>query len=324
MLLSRTLPKGALAAMLLGATAMPVFARDVTVDVTAIVDHPALDAVREGVRETLGEAGFVEGENLEFNVQSAQGNVSTAAQIARKFVGDGPDAIVAISTPSAQAVVALTKEVPVVYSAVSDPVAAKLVKGWEPSGTNVTGVSDAVPPADQLALIGKVTPEVKRIGVIYNPGEANSVAFVAQLKEAIAAGGTYELVEAPAPRTVDVTTSAKSLVGKADLIFLPADNTVASALAGIAKVADDAKLPLFGSDAAFVRQGAAFGLTVDYAEIGRQTGAVVVRILNGEQPGSIASATSDSMAVYVNPVAAEKQGVSIPDDVVSSAQVVTE
>lgn len=302
--------------------ALPAFAQEAVVDVTAIVDHPALDAVREGVKEALAGAGYVEGQNLELNFQSAQGNVSTAAQIARKFVGDQPNVIVPISTPSAQAVVALTKDVPVVYSAVGDPVAAKLVPGWEASGTNVTGVSDMVPAADQLALIGKVAPQVKRIGIIYNPGEANSVAFVAQLKDAIAKGGAYELVEAPAPRTVDVSTSAKSLVGKADLIFAPTDNTVASALPGIAKVANDAKIPLFGGDAEHVKQGAAFGLAVDYTEIGRQTGDVVVRVLKGEAPGSIASETSKNLAVYVNPNAAAKQGVVIPADVAATAKTV--
>lgn len=299
---------------------LPAFAQQAVVNVTAIVDHPALDAVRAGVKETLAKAGYVEGQNLQFNFQSAQGNVSTAAQIARKFVGDQPNVIVPISTPSAQAVVALTKDVPIVFSAVGDPVAAKLVPGWKASGTNVTGVSDMVPAADQLALIGKVTPQVKRIGIIFNPGEANSVAFLAQLKDAIAKSGTYELVEAPAPRTVDVSTAAKSLVGKADLIFAPTDNTVASALPGIAKVANDAKIPLFGGDAEHVKQGAAFGLAVDYTEIGRQTGAIVVRVLKGEAPGSIPPETSKNLAVYINLTAAAKQGVTIPADIAANAK----
>ena len=307
---------GALAAILLASP--PVQAGEAVVDVTAIVDHPALDAVREGVKAALAEAGYVEGETLELNFQSAQGNVSTAAQIARKFVGDQPDVIVPISTPSAQAVVAMTKDVPVIYSAVGDPVGAKLVPGWGASGTNVTGVSDMVPAAEQLALIAKVVPSAKRIGVIYNPGEANSVAFVAQLRAAIAESGAFELVEAPAPRTVDVTTSAKSLVGKADLIFTPTDNTVASALAGVAKVAEDARIPLFGGDAEHVRQGAAFGLAVDYAEIGRQTGALVARVLKGEAPGALPSETSKTLAIYVNPKAAAAQGVTLPAEVAAT------
>ena len=302
--------------------AQPVFARDVTVDVTQIVEHPALDAIREGVRQQLAKNGFVEGKNLTFNFQSAQGNISTATQIAQKFVGDNPDAIVAIGTPSAQAVITLTSDIPVIYSAVTDPVAAKLVPGWAPSGTNVTGVSDAVPINEQLKLIGKVTPGVKKIGIIYNPGEANSVAFVSSLKREIVAGGKkYQLVEALAPRTVDVSTAAKSLVGKVDLIFAPQDNTVASALAGIVKVADEAKLPMFGSDSHFVEQGAAFGLSADYNVLGRRTGKVVVHIINGEAPGAIASATG-TPAVYINPAAAERQGVTVPAGIAGSARMV--
>jgi putative ABC transport system substrate-binding protein len=308
-----------LAALIAAAT--PAFAADRSVDVTAIVDHPALNAVREGIKESLREAGFEDGKNLTFRFQSAQGNVSTAAQIARKFVGDSPDAIVAISTPSAQAVVAITTTIPVIYSAVGDPVAAKLVKSWDASGTNVTGVSDMVPADKQLDLIHRVLPQAKRIGIIYNPGEANSVAFLAMLKKAIASGG-YELVESPAPRTVDVTTAAKSLIGKVDLIFAPTDNTVASAFAGVAKVADDAKVPLFAGDSELVKQGAAFGLAVNYQDIGRQTGRVVARVLKGEAPGSIASATSDKLDVYVNSAAAETQGVKIPADIAQTSHEV--
>ena len=150
------LRRTALAALLATASAAilanttPAWAADRLVDITAIVDHPALDAVREGAKESLKEAGFEEGKNLQVKFQSAQGNVSTAAQIARKFVGDSPDVIVAISTPSAQTVVAATSTIPVVYSAVGDPVAAKLVPSWDASGTNVTGVSDMVPADKQL------------------------------------------------------------------------------------------------------------------------------------------------------------------------------
>jgi putative ABC transport system substrate-binding protein len=141
------------------------------------------------------------------------------------------------------------------------------------------------------------------------------------LKKAVAGGG-YTLVEAPAPRTVDVTTAAKSLVGKVDLIFAPTDNTVASAFAGIAKVADDAKIPLLAGDSELVKKGAAFGLAVNYRDIGLQTGRVVVSILKGEAPGKIASATSDKLETYVNSAAAERQGFKIPADIAQTAQAV--
>jgi putative ABC transport system substrate-binding protein len=136
----------------------PAYAADKSVSVTAIVEHKALDAVRDGVKDELKSAGFEAGKNLKFEYQSAQGNTGTAAQIARKYVGERPDVIVAIATPSAQAVVAATKDIPVVYSAVTDPVAAKLVKTWDASGSNVTGVSDMSPLEKHLELIKRVVP----------------------------------------------------------------------------------------------------------------------------------------------------------------------
>ncbi len=132
--------------------------------------------MRDGVRDELRSAGFEAGKNLKYEYQSAQGNTGTAAQIARKYVGERPDVIVAIATPSAQAVVAASKDISIVYSAVTDPVAAKLVKGWEASGTNVTGVVRSLRWASNLELIKRVVPNAKRVGVIYSPGEANSVA----------------------------------------------------------------------------------------------------------------------------------------------------
>ena len=302
--------------------AAPSFAADTkSVAVTAIVEHPALDAVRDGVKAELKAAGYEEGKNLKFTYQSAQGNVGTAAQIARKYVGDAPDAIVAIATPSAQAVVAATKDIPVVYSAVTDPVAAKLVKTWDASGTNVTGVSDLSPLAKHLELIKKVVPNAKRVGVIYSPGEANSVAIVDALRKASAAAG-LTLVEAPAARTVDVPSAAQSLIGKADVIYAPTDNNVMSAFEGIVKVAQQAKLPVVAADTDAVKRGAVAALGLNYYDLGRQTGKVVVRILNGEPAGKIASQVSSSFELHVNPAAAQKQGIALSDELVKSAKVV--
>ncbi len=291
------------------------------VAVTAIVEHPALDAVRDGVRDELKAAGFEAGKTLKFEYQSAQGNTGTAAQIARKYVGAKPDAIVAIATPSAQAVVAATKDIPVVYSAVTDPVAAKLVKGWDASGMNVTGVSDLSPLPKHLELMRQVAPSAKRIGVIYSPGEANSVAIVEALRKAAPAAG-FVLVEASAARSVDVASAAQSLVGKADLIYAPTDNNVMSAFEGIVKVAQASKLPVVAADTDAVKRGAVAALGLNYYDIGRQTGKLVVRILNGEAPGKIASQTSTNFELHVNPAAAQKQGVTLPEALVKSAKFV--
>jgi putative ABC transport system substrate-binding protein len=316
--------RAALASLTL-ACALPVTAlaadADKRVAVTAIVEHPALDAARDGVRDELKAAGYEVGKNLQFEYQSAQGNTGTAAQIARKFVGARPDAIVAIATPSAQAAVAATRDIPVVFSAVTDPVAAKLVKSWEPAGGNVTGVSDASPLDKHVELIKRVRPDVKKVGVIYNPGEANSVAIVEALKKACAAAG-LTLVEAAAPRTVDVPGAAQSLAGKADVIYAPTDNNVMSAFEGIVKVAQQARLPVVAADTDAVKRGAVAALGLNYYDLGRQTGKLVVRILNGEKPGAIAAQTSQRFELHVNPEAARKQGVTLSDELLQAAKQV--
>lgn len=304
-------------------TATPSFADEIKfVAVTAIVEHPALDAVRDGVKTELKAAGYVEGKNLKFIYQSAQGNVATAAQIARKYVGDQPDVIVAIATPSAQAVVAATKSIPVVYSAITDPVAAKLVKSWQASGTNVTGVSDISPLEKHIDLIKQVVPNAKRIGVIYSPGEANSVSILTAMKKAATDAG-MTVVEAAAARTVDVPTAAQSLVGKVDVIYTPTDNNVVSAFESIVKVAQQAKLPIVAADTATVERGAVAALGLNYSDIGRQTGKLVVRILKGEKAGSIASQTSTNFELVVNPDAAKLQGVTLSDALLKTAKVVS-
>lgn len=317
------LPWMALGTLSLAMTAMaPASAQEKSVAVTAIVEHPALDAVRDGVQAALKEAGYESGKNLKWQYQSAQGNTGTAAQIARKFVGDKPDAIVAIATPSAQAVVAATKSVPVVYSAVTDPVAAKLVPSMEASKTNVAGVSDVLALDKQIELIKQVVPGAKRIGMVYNPGEANSVVVVKELQKLLPGMG-LTLVEAAAPRSVDVSSAARSLIGKVDVIYTSTDNNVVSAYEALVKVGQDAKIPLVASDTDSVKRGAIAALGINYRDLGEQTGRMVVRILKGEKPGEIKSETSSKLELFVNPGAAEKQGVKLSDALIkSAAQVV--
>ena len=317
------LPWMALGTLSLAMTAMaPASAQEKSVAVTAIVEHPALDAVRDGVQAALKEAGYESGKNLKWQYQSAQGNTGTAAQIARKFVGDKPDAIVAIATPSAQAVVAATKSVPVVYSAVTDPVAAKLVPSMEPSKTNVAGVSDVLALDKQIELIKQVVPGAKRIGMVYNPGEANSMVVVKELQKLLPSMG-LTLVEAAAPRSVDVSSAARSLIGKVDVIYTSTDNNVVSAYEALVKVGQDAKIPLVASDTDSVKRGAIAALGINYRDLGEQTGRMVVRILKGEKPGEIKSETSSKLELFVNPGAAERQGVKLSDALIkSAAQVV--
>lgn len=309
------------AAMVAALAQVPAAAQSVAV--TSIVEHPALDSVKDGVKEALKKAGYTEEKGLNWQFQTAQGNTAIAAQIARKYVGDKPDVIVAIATPSAQAVVAATKTIPVVYSAVTDPVAAQLVPSLEASGTNVTGVSDALSLEKQIELIKKVVPDAKRVGMVYNPGEANSVVVVKRMRELLPKSD-MTLVEATAARTVDVGAAARSLVGKVDVIYTNTDNNVVSAYEALVKVGNDAKIPLVASDTDSVKRGAIAALGINYHDVGLQTGRMVVRILKGEKPGDIPSETSDKLELFVNPGAAKKQGVTLADAVVKSATQVVE
>lgn len=299
----------------------PVSAQSVAV--TSIVEHPALDAIKDGVKQVLDKDGYTAKKGFKWQFQTAQGNNAIAAQIARKFIGDNPDVIVAIATPSAQAVVAATKQIPVVYSAVTDPVAAQLVPSMAASGTNVTGVSDSLALEKQIALIKKVVPDAKRVGIVYNPGEANSAVVVKQLRELLPKSD-MSLVEATAARTVDVGAAARSLVGKVDVIYTNTDNNVVSAYESLVKVGNDAKIPLIASDTDSVKRGAIAALGVNYHDLGVQTGKMVVRILKGEKPGDMPSETSDKLELYVNPGAAKKQGVTLSDAFIKSATQVVQ
>jgi len=310
------------AATLAALVAQPV-ALAQSVAVTAIVEHPALDAIRDGVKKGLADAGFSEATGLRWRYQSAQGNTATAGQIARQFVGAKPDVIVAIATPSAQAVVAATKTIPVVYSGVTDPVTAQLVPTFEASGTNVTGVSDALPLAQQVELIRRVVPQAKRVGMVYSPGEANSVAVIERMRELLPRYG-MSLVEAAAPRTVDVGAAARSLAGKVDVIYTSTDNNVVSAYESLVKVGTDSKLPLVAADVDSVKRGAIAALGFSYYDMGVQTGHVVARILRGEAPGTIASATGNKLELFVNPKAAAAQGVTLSDALLQSAAQIVE
>ncbi|PDV87989.1 ABC transporter permease [Rhizobium sp. H4] len=300
---------------------LPAKADDVTVAVTAIVEHPALDAARKGVLDVLTAAGYKEGENLKFVFESAQGNPATAAQIARQFAGDEPNVIVPISTPSAQAVVSSTRDIPVVFTAVSDPLGAQLVKNMDKPGGNVTGLSDMSPVGEHLALIKEILPDVKTIGYLYNSGEANSVSLLAVLKaEAEKAG--LKVVESAATKSAEVQGAARALVGRADAIYIPTDNTIISALEGAVAVAEESKLPLFTADTDSVSRGSIAALGFNYYNVGKQTGEIVVRVLKGENPGDIAVKTASGSDLVVNKAAAAKMGVTLPESVLSRANKV--
>lgn len=323
MRLRATMIGGGLALALLAGTA--AFAQQaqqkVTVAVTAIVEHPALDAVRDGVRKALEEAGYKDGTTLTFRYESAQGSPATAAQIAQKFAGENPNVIVAIATPSAQAMVTATQTIPVVFSAVTDPVAAQIVKDRQAPGGNVTGISDFSPLEAQFDLIKELVPSARKIGVVYNPGEANSVALLNAVK-ALAPARNLQIIEASAGRTADVSAAAQNLVGKVDAIYLPTDNTIISALGTVLAVGADNKLPVFTGDTESVQKGSVASIGFDYFQVGLETGAVVVRVLKGEKPGAIPVRNASGSNLVINAKAAAAMGVTVPQAVLARAKQV--
>ena len=244
-------------------------AKDVkTVALTYIVDHPAINAVRNGIVDALGDAGYVDGKTMKLIVQSAQGSMPTQLQIAKQFAGEKPDLMVAISTPSAQALQSTAGATPVVFSAVTDPVGARLVASMEKPGANVTGTSDMQPLGPTLQLIKSLVPSAKRIGVVYNGGEANSVSQVQALKRE-AGKEALEIIESTASQSAMVGDAARSLVGRVDAILLPTDSTVISAVEGVVSVGQKAKLPIFASDTDSVTRGAVAALGFNYYALGK-------------------------------------------------------
>ena len=290
-----------------------------TLAITQIVEHPSLDEIRRGLLEELADNGYVEGSNLTVNFQSAQGNLATAGQIAKQFAGDLPDAIVAISTPSAQSIVASTTQVPVIYTAISDPLAAKLIdENGVPAQSNVTGLSSQLPIEPQLDLIQKVAPNAKTIGYVYSPGEANSVTVLNQLKAAAPARG-LEILDLTANRPTDVAMATRSLDGRADVIYTSLDNNVVSAFEAMASAANELKIPVIASDEFSVRRGATAALGVNDYDFGRVTGEMVYRVLNDEAVATVKPQVMNDLTLYVSPKHAQAQGVTLSDEVLKDA-----
>ena len=293
-----------------------------SIGITTIVEVPALLDVKNGVVKALADAGYVEGKNLKIDYQNAQGNMPTQQQIARKFAGDEHDLIVSITTPSSQAVYASAKGIPIVFTAVTDPVKAKLIPQFMKPGGNITGVSDMAPIGHQLDLIKEILPNVKTLGFIYNPGLDNAVAAL----EAVRAEGEkrgLSVVESPAPTTNEVIAATRKLIGKVDAVYIPNDTTVVSALESIIKIAQEIDLPLFAGETGAVERGVIASIGYNYFELGEISGRMAARVLKGEKPGDIDSVrafdVSEKLNIYINKTAAKEMGVTISDATLKKA-----
>lgn len=292
-----------------------------TIGITQIVTHPALDANSKGFIDQMAKEGFIEGKNVKYIINHPEGDMSLAASIARKFVSQKVDMILAIATPTAQACAKAVKgtKIPIIFGSLTDPVAAAVVESWEKPGGNVTGVSDWADVGTQVKLIKDICPNVKKLGVIYNAGETNSVVQVNELKKAAPGLGIEKIVEASAATTADVMVAARSLVGSVDAVWVPTDNTVVSAFEAVVKVCEDNKIPLFAADTATVDRGAIGTPGISYYVLGQECGKIAARVLRGAKPADIPVSKCAMTDLYLNPSAAKRLGVTIPKSVMARA-----
>jgi putative ABC transport system substrate-binding protein len=311
------------AAVLLAAPA--AWAKNYVIAVNQFVEHPALDAVLKGFQDYLKEKGVA----CEYKIHNAQANMATTNQIAQTIAGENPDLVLAIATPSAQAQAQVIKKaehmakVPLLFSAVTDPLGAKLVADLKKPGANITGVSDLTPMDKHLGMILEFLPKLKSIGIVYNAGEANSKTLVQLLRDAAAAKGV-KVEEATAAKSGDVYAAGKSLVGRCDAVYVPTDNTVVSGLESLVKVCEQNKLPLFAGDVDSVPRGCVAALGFDYYLHGKQAGAMAERILKGASPAETPVEFQEGLKLEINMKAAKAMGVTVPEAMKQKASKVIE
>lgn len=307
--------------LIVGGVSSLAGAQPLVIGITQIVEHPALDAARDGFIAALEEAGFKEGEDVVYDLQNAQGDFANAISIAQKFKDDKVDLILAIATPTAQAAAQVNKEIPIVINAVTDPVAANLVQSWESSGNNVTGISDAAPNKQQVELILLFLPEAKNIGVIYNAGEVNSVVQIEVARETSKELG-LNLIEVTVSNSSEVLMAAQSLEGRVDAIYIVTDNTVVSALESVIKVCNQEKIALIVADPSGVDKGALASYGIDYFSLGKKSGEIAIQIINGAKPSDIPIQTitdPKDLQFVVNLDTAKTIGISVSEEILKTA-----
>ena len=291
------------------------------IGISQFAEHGSLDNCREGFLEGLKEEGIEEGKNLTVDYQNAQTDTGTASTIADSFVSAKEDLICAIATPSAQSAynAAMDAGIPVVYTAVSDPVAAKLANEDGSCVGNVTGSSDVLPVEEQLKMIRAMLPDAKKIGILYTTSETNSCSTVKEYQE-LAGKYDFEIVDTGINTSADIDMAATDLVSKVDCLCNLTDNTVVNALQTILDKANNAKIPVFGSEIEQVKSGCVASMGIDYYQLGIETGKMAAKILKGEEKASETPYITASKAeLYVNTAAADKIGMKLDASYVKDA-----
>jgi putative tryptophan/tyrosine transport system substrate-binding protein len=316
--------RGTLAFVLIAATLMvaaPVLASDaVFIGVSKIVAHPALDGVERGTQEVIRDAF----PDARFDLQNANGEMSTASSIAQKFKSEGVTLAVGIATPTAQALVNTLKDRPVIFSAVTDPVGAGLIRSTEKGEVNVTGISDMTPVRAQIELLNRIKP-IKTLGHVYTSSEANAVSLANIAREVCKQMG-IRFVETTVSNSAEVKQATQAIAGRVDGIYISNDNTVVSALAAVASVARKHKIPVMSADPSSAETTpvlAAWGF--DYYKMGRATGRLAVRILKGEKPETIPTiymTDASDVDLLINLDVAKELGLVFPADIIAKANTI--
>lgn len=286
------------------------------IGVNQLVTHAALDASYQGFVDELKEAGYVDGENIKIDYNNAQGDQSNANTIATKLVNDNNDLILAIATPSAQAVANATKDIPILVTAVTDPAGSGLVASNEAPGGNVSGTSDLTPVKQQIELITKLIPNAKKIAVLYCSSESNSkIQADMAIEAASELGLTAE--EATVSNSNEIQQVVQSLVGKVDAIYAPTDNVIAAGMPTVSQVANSNNLPVICGEEGMVDGGGLATYGIDYYKLGRLTGKQAVKIIKGEAKTAtmpIEYLPDEEYTLTINNEVAEQLGITIPAD----------
>ena len=295
-----------------------------TVKVGALqyVSHPSLDLIYKGIQEGLAEEGY-KADDIEIDFMNAEGDQSKVATMSKQLVSNDNDVLIGIATPSAQGLAAATKDKPIVMGAITDPVGANLVKNLEKPGGNITGVSDHNPAKQQLELIKKLTPNVKTIGALYSSSEDNSKTQVEEFKKLAEEAG-YKVEEYSVPSTNEIASTMNVMTGKVDAIWIPIDNTIASAFATVVSSNKDAKKPIYPSATAMVEEGGLASVVVDQHDLGVATGKMAAKILKGAKPEETPVEIFNQGKSVINKKNAKELGITLPDDVLKEAGQVIE
>lgn len=284
-----------------------------------LVEHPSLDTIRESIIKQLETEGYKDGDTVTIDYQNAQNEQANLKTICQNFVADQCDLIIAISTPAAQAAYGETKDIPIIFSAVTDPVEAGLVKDFDAPGGNITGTSDLVSADKIMDLALQITPDIKTIGAMYNSSEVNSASVIDDLK-AYAKKNNMKVEEAAVTNSSEIQQAAQSLTGKCDAVFSPIDNTVASAMSVASKVFTDAKIPFYVGADSMVNDGGLATYGINYESLGAETAKMAAEVLEGGDTSTMPVKVMDDMQAYVNKTTADAIGIAIPEDILEQAQ----